>query len=103
MGQAKQRIRVEFRRQVLERDGYRCVGCGAQPPQDELDAHHIIDRHDMPNGGYIPENGVSLCQVCHPRAEREHQGVEPYPGLSRAELFAAIGSSEALAKQKDQR
>jgi hypothetical protein len=101
MSRAKRQIRQRFKQEVLERDGYRCLGCGCQPGVDALDAHHIIDRHDMPNGGYVVENGATLCHTCHPLAEREHQGLESHPGLSRAELFAIIGSSEAEAKRAD--
>tara|TARA_B100001778_G_scaffold334986_1_gene350454 strand:+ start:18752 stop:19060 length:309 start_codon:yes stop_codon:yes gene_type:complete len=101
MSREKRRARQEFRQGVLDRDGHRCVICGVQPGDDGLDAHHIIDRHDMPNGGYVKENGVTLCHDCHPLAEREHQGLDPVPGLSRAELFAAIGSSEEEARHAD--
>ena len=43
-----------------------------------MDAHHITNRNDMPNGGYVPENGVTLCNKptregrdvsCHEDAE----------------------------------
>ena len=57
----KKSIRETFRNAVFERDGYRCVMCGKTSKEVKLDAHHIEDRHGMPNGGYVPENGISLC------------------------------------------
>jgi len=54
----KKTIREHFRNEVLERDGNKCKFC---PRTDSLDAHHITDRHDMPNGGYVKENGITLC------------------------------------------
>lgn len=65
----KKRIRRQFRDAVFKRDGYRCVVCGATRP---LDAHHIVSRDVMPNGGYIKSNGITLCDTehgCHYKAE----------------------------------
>ena len=73
----KKRVRAAFRSAVLERARYRCDMCG-KPGKDRqggdshskfhaddpslvpLDAHHITDRNEMPNGGYVKENGISL-------------------------------------------
>src|SRR5690606_29600 len=95
---------AEFRNAVFQRDGYRCVMCGHQSSpekaEEELDAHHITDRNEMPNGGYVPENGISLCKVnCHMKAEAHHRGEKTEPGFSPAELYAKIGSSYELAIQ----
>jgi hypothetical protein len=67
---AKRQIRVAFRIAVFKRDRYRCAMCG-RPGKDrqggdahetfhvsradlaELDAHHVTDRNEMPNGGYV--------------------------------------------------
>lgn len=80
---------MEFRRAVFERDGHCCVICGRSGIA--LDAHHITDRHDMPNGGYVAENGVTLCDEpaggCHLKAEGGEAGFLP------DELYARIGSS----------
>lgn len=61
----------------------------------ELDAHHITDRHDMPNGGYVAENGISLCPDCHRKAERYHDTghEESVPGYHPDDLYEMIGSS----------
>ena len=92
----KKQIRETFRMTVFERDGHRCRKCGAQ---GKLDAHHITDRHDMPNGGYVPENGISLCEPCHELAEEwhatHHQHV--WPGFHPDDLYELIGSSWEIA------
>lgn len=54
----------------------------------ELDAHHIENRNMFSHGGYVTENGISLCPTCHPRAECQVLGFKPedlYPkvGLLR--------------------
>lgn len=96
----KKEIRNAFRTTVFSRDGYRCVMCGRTDGQ--LDAHHIIDRHDLPNGGYVKENGITLCagegqDNCHWKAEQWHATGEAFPGYSPEELFAKIGSNLDLA------
>ena len=52
----------------------------------------------MPNGGYVPENGISLCAECHREAEAHHRGEPIPPGFSPAEVYARIGSSEEAAR-----
>lgn len=61
----------------------------------ELDAHHITDRNKMPGGGYVKENGITLCPECHAKAERFHQtnGEEHEMGFHPNDLYAIIGSS----------
>jgi 5-methylcytosine-specific restriction endonuclease McrA len=90
-------LRVSFNKAVFERDGYKCRVCGkpnvTQWGHYSLAAHHICDRHDMPNGGYVPENGISLCETCHWEAEREHNNQSARPGYSRQELYELIGTS----------
>lgn len=58
--------REEFREAVFSRDKYRCVHCRAEA----VDAHHLLERRLWPDGGYIPDNGVSLCGDCHLLAEQ---------------------------------
>jgi hypothetical protein len=115
----KKQVRGAFRAAVLGRDHYRCVACG-KPGRDRqggdghtpfhpdvsadrlvpLDAHHITDRSQMPNGGYVPENGVTLCDDgCHRLAEVFHQTGTPHPGFSPADLYARIGSSPEAARE----
>lgn len=48
----------------------------------------------MPNGGYVKENGISLCDGgCHALAEVYHRTGTPHPGFSPTDLYAKIGSS----------
>jgi RNA-directed DNA polymerase len=49
-----------LRRQVLQRDGYTCQGCGGT---DYLEIHHIKARHQ--GGTDSPENLITLCETCH--------------------------------------
>ena len=105
MSAKKKAMRERFRNEVFGRDKSRCVLCmsekGLVPPRDDLDAHHIMPRELMPNGGYAKENGISLCPTCHKRAEDALHGdvtARPQP----SELYALIGSSygEAVAASK---
>ena len=57
--------RDAFREGVFERDGHKCVVCGA-PAKD---AHHIIERKCWDDGGYYMENGASVCESCHLKCE----------------------------------
>jgi hypothetical protein len=88
--------RTQFREGVFERDGHMCRICGKN---DMLDAHHITDRHDLPNGGYVISNGISLCSICHVKAEMFHitEGKEWPSGFHPSELYKLIGSSHDLA------
>lgn len=94
MSQKKKAVRKNFRDAVFYRDGYQCVMCGltvcSVEAEESLDAHHITDRNEMPNGGYVAENGISLCKVeenCHLKAENREPGFEPET------LYQKIGSS----------
>jgi hypothetical protein len=107
MSQRKKQVRKEFRATVFARDGFACAACGFQSAperaEDELDAHHITDRNELPNGGYVAENGISLCAKCHRKAEAFHRGEEIPPGFTPAELYARIGSSEEDARTASER
>ena len=98
---AKQLIRANFRAAVFGRDGGKCAFCAET---ENLDAHHITDRSLMPNGGYVAENGISLCPAHHLSAEKYHMtdGREWDEGMHPADLYARIGSSlaDALAASR---
>lgn len=102
MSRQKKQVRGRFRTAVFARSGYACQCCGFQSSpdraEDELDAHHITDRNEMPNGGYVPENGIALCAECHTKAESFHRGDPIPPGFAPADLYAVIGSSEEAAR-----
>lgn len=121
----KKQVRSAFRSIVMERDGYRCAMCGVAGRDRQggnghvrhhpnivenelqlLDAHHITDRNQMPYGGYVKENGITLCdERCHRLAEVFHQTVTPHPGYSPDELYARIGSTfeEAVMASQEAR
>jgi len=114
----KGKIRRQFRDDTFERDNYHCKCCGEDfsyldSPDLYLDAHHITDRSEMPNGGYVKENGISLCkenfdeeglltESCHMKAEIFHimNGDDWYGGMHPDDLYKLIGSSKELAIKK---
>lgn len=64
--------RDKFREGVFARDNHKCVICG-QPAKD---AHHIIERRLFDSGGYFIDNGASLCESHHIKAEETTLSVE---------------------------
>ncbi len=102
MSQEKKKIRSEFRKNVFLRDHYRCKKCGFQSTsekaEEELDVHHITNRNSMENGGYVKENGITLCKKnCHLKAEKGEEGYDPNT------LYRLIGSSKEIAIRKDKK
>jgi 5-methylcytosine-specific restriction endonuclease McrA len=59
----------QVRRHILQRDEYKCGNCGwthkKWNPSDPRhhEAHHV-DPHAK-GGGNIPENLITLCNICH--------------------------------------
>ena len=49
---------------VLERDGFRCVGCGSAGG-GILHAHHILQLALYPDKAFDVDNGTTLCKACH--------------------------------------
>lgn len=94
----KKLIRKIFREQVFLRDSNKCKICNNLA----IDAHHITDRSLMPNGGYVIENGISLCENCHMKAEEFHisDGKNWYKDMYPDDLYRLINSSEKLAIDK---
>jgi len=105
MASSKKLVRAAFRQSVFDRDRHKCKMCGAVPEDGDagLDAHHITDRNEMPNGGYVAANGISLCRQCHKAAEEFHSTGTAAPGFSPEDLYAAIGSSHTEAVSESQR
>lgn len=112
----KKQIRSQFRSSTLKRDGYRCVCCGKHGKcrqtgefegidviRVDLDVHHITDRNEMPNGGYVKENGISLCDECHILAEIFHQTGTAHPGFAPEDLYELVGSSYEAAVKASER
>ena len=104
MSKSKQLVREKYRDAVFRRDRYRCRGCGflssKQKAEIELDAHHITDRNLMPNGGYVAENGISLCKTCHEKAEVFHSTGTALEDWAPDDLYRLIQSNYDLAVEK---
>lgn len=104
MSSKKKAVRAAFRDAVFARDRRRCVVC--RRDNIPLDAHHIHPREDMPHGGYVMENGITLCDTedgCHAKAEAYLQGRSKDPVFEPACLFGMIGSSLERARLAAQR
>lgn len=86
--------RKKFNGDCLKRDQNKCVFCGET---ENLDIHHITDRHEMPNGGYVASNGITVCQKHHLMCEEYHKNLKASSGFYPADLYAKIGSSHAQA------
>jgi 5-methylcytosine-specific restriction endonuclease McrA len=101
----KKEIRRNFRNVCFKRDKYNCVTCNfsssLETAEEELDCHHITPREDMPNGGYILENGISLCRLCHIKAEEFYATGKAHPGFHPNELYQKIKSSKEKAIAAD--
>jgi hypothetical protein len=57
--------RDAYREAVFARDEHHCVICD----DPAIDAHHIIERKLWIDGGYYLDNGASVCEGCHLKAE----------------------------------
>ena len=107
MSKEKKLKRKKFRDVCFARDKYACVMCSFRSSPDkceeELDCHHISDRHLFPNGGYVKANGISLCDQCHIKAEIFHSTGEALEGFHPNDLYKKIGSTFEKALEEDKR
>lgn len=62
--------RKKFRKECKDRDSHTCIVPWCSKSVD--DVHHIIERSEWSNGGYLPKNGASVCNKHHKYAERNH-------------------------------
>ncbi len=105
----KKEIRNYFRSSCLNRDKDTCRTCGRRASSREealdiFDVHHITDRHKMPNGGYVLENGITLCKdSCHIKAEQFHATGVAVAGFAIEDLYKIIASSLESAKSASQK
>lgn len=93
--------RDQFRESVFARDGHKCVVCGAPA----VDAHHIIERRGFlgPDeaGGYFSDNGASLCEEHHIKAETteiDAQEMRDLIGIKRIILPEHLYDDQAYDK-----
>lgn len=92
----KKAIRQKFRDAVYKRDNFTCRVCGEKRQEKDLDSHHITDRSEIVNGGYVASNGITVCkEECHMKVEQFHisGGVTWVDGLHPDDLYRMIGSS----------
>lgn len=103
----KKEIRSNFRKTSLKRDQYKCVMCGfkssPEKAEDELDVHHITNRKEIVNGGYVKENGISLCEECHKKAEEFHSTGISHPSYSPEDLYKKINSNYEKAVEESEK
>ena len=92
--QDHKRWRKEFNEKCRARDKNKCVFCHAT---ESLDVHHITDMNLMPNGGYAPSNGITVCQKHHRDCEQFHIVGRSSEGYSPEDLYKKIGSSNEKA------
>ena len=71
--------REQFKLAVFKRDKMSCVVC----KDAAVDAHHLLERKLFSDGGYYLNNGVSLCEHCHLRAETTELSVEHLRQLAK--------------------
>jgi len=59
----------------------------------------------MPNGGYVKENGITLCEIHHMLAEKFHisEGAEWEENMHPNDLYKLIDSSCELAYSNSER
>lgn len=97
----EKQLRKSFVAQALKRDKNACVIC--HEASDEV--HHITDRHEMPNGGYALENGITLCSSHHFMAEMFHISKQRWwcVGFHPNDLYDKIDASfiEALNASRE--
>lgn len=69
------------RKEVLERDGYRCQRCGKA---GILEVHHVTPLQDDPaQDPYDPDGCLLLCRGCHILTHREMRNVNPTQQISK--------------------
>ena len=103
MSLLKKAVRDNFRKVCNCRDNWRCAKCKTETRGIEV--HHITDRHCFKNGGYVKENGITLCDECHLLAEKYHQtnGNEWNEGFHPNDLYEIIKSNYIEAVKADQK
>jgi 5-methylcytosine-specific restriction endonuclease McrA len=67
----------EWREAVIDRDGNRCIDCGATEGDSfhKLTAHHLIPwSTEGADSNFDINNGVALCNSCHAKRHRSVTG-----------------------------
>ena len=85
--QDHKRWRKQFNESCLKRDAYKCRFCDET---NELDVHHITDRHHpdiIICGGYVLGNGITLCDEHHLLCEEFHINGKCLPEYHPDQLY----------------
>lgn len=61
--ESRKNQRLKFRFEILKRDGFKCVYCGAKPEQNKLHIDHVLPRSK--GGLNIKSNLVTCCKECN--------------------------------------
>lgn len=56
-----------------------------------VDAHHIESRDTAPDGGYVPSNGIALCDVHHALAEQQQDDAEGWYRPAQLRKWIGVG------------
>ena len=73
----------EWKRKVFERDGYKCVKCGAS---ENLHAHHIVPWQLSEELRFDVDNGKALCNICHAKLEGFQKGHVSENGFEKGHI-----------------
>jgi hypothetical protein len=92
--------REEFRTAVFARDGNKCIVPGCDLPAQ--DAHHIIERALWTEeGGYLVDNGASVCGLHHIHAEKNFippQALRNWAGIKKLVLPKQLDPAQLYNK-----
>ena len=107
MSAKKKLARQKFRDEVLKRDRSLCAICKIP---GNVEIHHITDHTQLPGGGYVRENGITLCKEhleqaeLYLRSESDEMEEDAELGaLAPKKLYLKIGSNYDKALKASQR
>lgn len=87
--------RQKFREQCRDRDNNECIVPWCDGSAE--DVHHIIERKLWDDGGYIPNNGASVCNYHHRHAEKNNippQAFWMWAGIENPPLPGSVDSAD---------
>ena len=89
----------QFKACIFKRDYNRCKVCG---DEKDLVIHYICD--DLPNGGHVSENTITLCPRCKEHADAcKLSKAFDHNGFKSDAFFNYIGSNLRMAKKASEK
>jgi 5-methylcytosine-specific restriction endonuclease McrA len=85
-----------LRLEILERDDFACVKCGAR---GRLEVDHIRPVRDCPEQAFDPANLQTLCPSCHTAKTRIECGHKP-PDPKRTAWAEAVRNLENTSEKR---